>query len=54
MVGLGLLPELIAAVAELQAASAAQERAAKNLAALLLKFIPSDDPRTKNDLYRPR
>lgn len=44
---LHLLPELIAKVRDL-------ERAAREVAELLEKFIPSDDPRNKNDLYRPR
>lgn len=43
----GLLPELIAKVREV-------EKALGELGDLLERFIPSDDPRNKNDLYRPR
>lgn len=43
----GLLPELLAKVREV-------ERAMRELGDLLERFIPSDDPRNKSDLYKPR
>jgi hypothetical protein len=51
---LHLLPDLIAKVQESARADEAAAKAKWELAGELKKFVPSDDPRQKNDLYRSR